>query len=151
MKLFQDVKISRQSSIWILILFLLAIFGISSRIWLSEDSYISFRYIDQLFAGNGLVFNKNDRVEGFTHPYWLFLVLIVHSLGIHFHQGSILLGFLLILSGLGIFTYLKLKKGYLLWIFPAILVSHEGFRDFSTSGLEFPLTFFALPTHLAQL
>ncbi|MCB1142648.1 MAG: hypothetical protein H7A24_04585 [Leptospiraceae bacterium] len=144
MKLFQDVKISRQSSIWILILFLLAIFGISSRIWLSEDSYISFRYIDQLFAGNGLVFNKNDRVEGFTHPYWLFLVLIVHSLGIHFHQGSILLGFLLILSGLGIFTYLKLKKGYLLWIFPAILVSHEGFRDFSTSGLEFPLTFFLL-------
>jgi hypothetical protein len=137
-----NIRNNKKNVIWIVILFVLAVYAIISRIWIAEDAYISFRYIVNLFSGNGLVFNKLERVEGFTHPYWLLLITLIHSLGIHFHQGSILVGLILSLSGLGILTYLKIKTKSYLWIFPAVLISHEGFRDFATSGLEFSLTFF---------
>ncbi len=124
--------------------FFIAIYAFITRIWVAEDAYISFRYILSLTAGHGLVFNLGERVEGFTHPYWLFLVSCLHFLGIHFHKGSILLGFFFSLSGFVILFYDKIKKGNVIYLLPALLVSHEGFRDFSTSGLEFSFTFFLL-------
>ena len=34
------------------------------RAWLCDDAFISFRYADNLVAGDGLVFNAGERVEG---------------------------------------------------------------------------------------
>ena len=36
-----------------------------------DDAYISLRYLRQWGAGNGLVFNPGERVEGFSNPLWL--------------------------------------------------------------------------------
>jgi hypothetical protein len=36
----------------------------------SEDAYITFRFARNLVAGNGLVFNPNERVFGFSSPVW---------------------------------------------------------------------------------
>ena len=42
--------------------------------WVTEDAYITFRVIDNLNAGYGLVWNLGERVQVFTHPLWLFLL-----------------------------------------------------------------------------
>lgn len=126
------------------ILFITLLYAVISRIWVAEDAYISFRYILNLVEGKGLVFNSGERIEGFTHPYWLFLVTLLHILGIPFHQGSICLGVLFTFLGSYFFIKsLKRNSPYLL-IFPSVLISQEGFRDFATSGLEFSLTYFLL-------
>lgn len=43
---------------------------------ITDDGFINFRVVDQVFAGNGPVFNAGQRVEAYTSPAWL-LVLIV--------------------------------------------------------------------------
>ncbi|UJR80644.1 hypothetical protein [Sandaracinus amylolyticus] len=39
----------------------------------SDDAFISFRYAERLLAGDGLVFNAGERVEGFTNLGYLLL------------------------------------------------------------------------------
>jgi hypothetical protein len=39
----------------------------------ADDTYISLQYARNLVHGNGLVFNLGERVEGFTHPLWVFV------------------------------------------------------------------------------
>ena len=96
--------------------FLLALYAFVTRIWVAEDAYISFRYILSMTAGHGLVFNQGERVEGFTHPYWLFLVSFFHFIGIHFHKGSILLGFFFTLSGYLLLFYDKINMGNTIYL-----------------------------------
>lgn len=43
--------------------------------WVADDAFITFRYLDQAIHGHGLVFNRGERVQGFTHPLWVLLVL----------------------------------------------------------------------------
>jgi hypothetical protein len=43
--------------------------------WLMDDAYIYFRYVDNLiFLDFGLVYNKDEYVEGFSSPLWVLLL-----------------------------------------------------------------------------
>jgi hypothetical protein len=43
--------------------------------WTSDDGFINLRYVDQIRHGNGPVFNAGERVEAFTSPLWLAVLL----------------------------------------------------------------------------
>jgi len=47
-----------------------------------DDAYISFRYAENLVAGNGLVYNVGERVEGYTNFLWTLLVAAAVKAGI---------------------------------------------------------------------
>jgi hypothetical protein len=47
-----------------------------------DDAYISFRYADNLVAGNGLVYNVGERVEGYTNFLWTLLIAAAAKAGI---------------------------------------------------------------------
>ena len=49
--------------------------------WLSDDAFISFRYAQNLIAGNGLVYNPGERVEGYTNFLYTMLVALLLRLG----------------------------------------------------------------------
>ncbi len=49
-------------------------FAFITRNYLMDDAYISLRYLDNLLAGNGLVFNPGERVEGITNVGWVFFL-----------------------------------------------------------------------------
>ena len=120
----------------------LGLYAVVSRLWAAEDAYITFRYIDNLLHGYGLVYNIGDRVEGFTHPLWLILVTIPAALGIPIRAGALLLSLGLTVASLILLTfYSKDGKGNVVALPLALvlLLIHTGFRDFSVSGLEFPL------------
>ena len=126
------------------IILLLGIYGIVDHTWVTEDAYITFKHIDNLFAGNGFTFNRGEHVEGFTHPAWATLIIFLRLVGISNHSASVILGIICSITGmiLGL-RYLR-KSELTLLIFPVLLVVNSGFRDFSTSGLEFSLTFLLL-------
>ena len=44
--------------------------------WVSEDSFITFRYVSNALQGYGPVFNVGERVQGYTHPLWYILLLL---------------------------------------------------------------------------
>lgn len=58
-----------------------ALFVIGMGVWLAwrerslfDDSFITFRYIQNGLAGHGLVFNIGERVEGYTNFMWLVVI-----------------------------------------------------------------------------
>ena len=116
-----------------------------SSAWVTEDAFISFRYVNNLWDGHGLVFNIGERVQGFTHPLWLFLLALVPgratyeysiALGLFFTAGAALL------VGLAWRNRIKQAAGFVLA--SIILASSNSFRSYSTSGLENSLTHFLL-------
>lgn len=48
----------------------------------TDDAYISFRYLDNLLAGQGLVFNVGERVEGYTNLLWILLIAPWRAMGL---------------------------------------------------------------------
>jgi hypothetical protein len=57
-----------------------------------DDAYISFRYAEQLLAGEGLVFNSGERVEGFTNPTWTLASACWGLLGVPYVWGAKFMG-----------------------------------------------------------
>jgi arabinofuranosyltransferase len=48
--------------------------------WTHDDGFITFRVVDQIFAGHGPVFNAGQRVEAFTSPLHVVLLVVLRAL-----------------------------------------------------------------------
>ncbi len=108
--------------------------------WVAEDAYITFRVVENLYQGHGLVYNPGERTEAFTHPLWMAALVVLRGTGLPLHAGSVLLGLTLTLAG--IFLLLRSSGGFP--IAAVSLCAISGFRDFSTAGMEFSPVFFLL-------
>ena len=69
----------------------LLVFNLVSFYSFTDDAYISFRYLDNWLAGNGLVFNPGERVEGYTNFLWIVLLAPLSFFGLSPETGSMLL------------------------------------------------------------
>jgi arabinofuranosyltransferase len=49
------------------------------RRWMNEDAFINLRIVDQIFAGHGPVFNAGERVETYTSPLWLGVLVVARG------------------------------------------------------------------------
>lgn len=108
--------------------------------WVSEDAFITFRVIDNLWAGHGLVWNPGERVQVYTHPLWL---LIISPFGSTFggaYWGVLAVSYILLLFSIGLLLLCVGKRAHWagLWGVVALLWS-RAFMDYSSSGLENPL------------
>ena len=115
--------------------------------WVSDDSFITLRYVNNVLDGYGPVYNINERVLGYTHPLWFLCVL----------TGSLIFGNpALVAIGLGLaltcatmlsFAWLLYSSAKYSWVSVAVLglasillVSSDSWLSFQTSGLENSLT-----------
>jgi len=110
--------------------------------YVSDDAFISFRYVKNLLEGHGLVFNPGERVEGYTNFLWVMLLAAAQFL---LPSASLLRisQFLGILFGaLTIFLVLRFSWRIRQPFWPlgllggALLAAHSGFVAWSTGGLE---------------
>ncbi len=53
----------------------------SGHTWGSDDAYISYRYAENLFHGNGLVFNPGEKIEGYSSLLYALMVTPAFLLG----------------------------------------------------------------------
>jgi hypothetical protein len=109
--------------------------------WFGDDCFITLRYIDNWFAGKGLVYNEGERVEGYTHFLWMLLVSFFKLLGANTLQAALQLGLVCYVCTLVVMalTSLRLQSPYTNIILPfglLALVTHHHFNAFATSGLE---------------
>jgi arabinofuranosyltransferase len=117
--------------------------------WMSEDGFINLRVVSELRAGHGPVFNPGERVEAYTSPLWLF-VLVVGDLLMPVRLEYVAVGFGISLAvvglGLVILGAVRLhsdEAGGRVW-FPAgalVLAVLAPMWRFASSGLETGLTF----------
>lgn len=108
-----------------------------SRVWVADDAYITFRHVAQFLAGNGLTYNTIERVEGFTHPLWALLLSFFGWLGAPLSGAAVTLDLLCAATFL---IAIGTAEGSLGPLVMAMVVSCSGFIDFTTSGLETPMT-----------
>ncbi len=107
--------------------------------WLCDDAYITFRTIDNFTTGNGLVWNVGERVQAFTHTLWLFLLS-----GVYFFTNDIALTALWISVALAVLGVIVLAANArspgtaIAGI--VLLILSKAYIDFSSSGLENPLS-----------
>jgi arabinofuranosyltransferase len=112
--------------------------------WTSDDGFINFRYVDQIRHGNGPVFNAGERVEAFTSPLWLAVLLALDLvIPLRLEWIAVVAGLALTAAG---FTFAG-AGAYRLWnhvaragvVLPAglvVLVAVPPVWDFATSGLD---------------
>lgn len=109
---------------------------------LADDAYISFRYARQLAAGQGLVFNRGERVMGFSNPLWTLLLAGGEAVGVAGELFAPVLGALAMALLLGVLwgwaqTGLRSWPSRLLLLgFP---VTCGTVALWTTAGLEGPL------------
>jgi len=69
---------------------------VGARAWsfdlLADDAFITLRYLRSLLAGEGLVYNPGERVEGFTSLGWLLALVPFGALGIDLVLAARVLG-----------------------------------------------------------
>jgi len=118
--------------------------------WIGDDAYITFRALENFLHGYGPVFNVGERVQVFTHPLWFLIQAAANAVvGLWRNNpfGNAQLFFLNLLFSIGLsFLVVFLLAGWtattargaLLAV--ATLVLSKAYLDYSTSGLENPLT-----------
>jgi hypothetical protein len=95
----------------LLVVALAVVLGIAAAAgaaWVCDDSYISFRYAENLVQGKGLVYNAGERVEGYTNPLWTLLIAASLGAGLSAEAAAI---------ALGVGCYVLLTACLLLWSF----------------------------------
>jgi arabinofuranosyltransferase len=123
----------------VVIIFFVAL--IIKTAWLSDDAYISFRTIDNLINGETLLrWNIAERVQSYTSPLWLFVLIPFIFITKEFYFTVIFVS--LIFSVLTLFLLLKkiAKDTTFGTIAVLLLPMSKAFIDYSTSGLENPLS-----------
>src|SRR4029450_2783478 len=111
--------------------------------WLSDDAYITFRTIDNFVNGYGLRWNVAERVQAYTHPLWMLLLSAVYVWTRQMYLTAIVVSMVLSLAAvalLGWYYWRRHVDPLLLSTGLGILVLSRAFVDYSTSGLENPLT-----------
>lgn len=129
-----------QTSSLLVIILLCAFFIILlRRAWFCDDAYITFRTIDNLINGYRLTWNISERVQVFTHPLWMLLLSVFY-----FFTHEIYYTGLAISITISLITVIILVRRFSLPsaapVALLILLLSKAFVDFSTSGLENPLS-----------
>jgi arabinofuranosyltransferase len=117
--------------------------------WTSDDAYLTFRTVDNWLHGYGLRWNPLERVQVFSHPLWLLIVAAGYAM-----TGETYYTVLALSAALTWATVLTLvcriaRDGAAALGAAAILLLSKSFIDFSTSGLEHPLTHLLLALFFA--
>lgn len=107
--------------------------------WVSDDAYYTFRTIDNFVHGYGLRWNAVERVQVYTHPLWLALVTPFYAVTGEAFFTVIAISIVLTLVALWWLIEMAPSLGSAAVALSVLLLS-RAFVDYSTSGLENPLT-----------
>jgi arabinofuranosyltransferase len=126
-----------------LTLFGAAIYLLIRSAWVSDDAYITFRVVDNFLNGYGLRWNTAERVQVYTHPLWMLMMVPVQAMFGDPMVPVMALGILMSLVSLGLLWRGGQARG---WAIPVmvLLLSSKAFIDYGTSGLENPLSILLL-------
>ncbi len=112
--------------------------------WVSDDAFITLRTIDNFWNGYGLRWNAIERVQTYTHPAWMLLLGAVYGVTREPHLTMLAVS----LAVTGVVAWQLIRR-----LTPAggafalmALAGSRAFVDYSTSGLENPLSHLLVAT-----
>lgn len=124
-----------------MLVWLLFAYAVLRNAWIGDDSFITWRALDNLLEGRGWTSDPSQRVQGFTSVLWALVVAVPYSLGADVYWAA--MGTSLVCSLGAAALLLRRARGPramyaacagVLW-----LALSSAYVDYSTSGLENPL------------
>lgn len=118
--------------------------------WLSDDAFITFRVSDNLVHGFGPTWNAGERTQVFTHPLWFLLFSVCYLITREPYFTGIVLSLAVSLAT-ALFVAVRLTPSP--WTAGCAVLAlsfSRAFVDYSTSGLENPLSHLLLAIFLHE-
>jgi len=127
-----------QNTIYLLIILFFII--LVRTAWIADDAFLTMRTVDNFINGYGLRWNILERVQIYTHPMWMFMLsalyFFIRDPFVVFYTLTIVLSMVTVYLFANKFAAPSAK----VIIGISILIFSKAFLDYSTSGLENPLT-----------
>ena len=114
--------------------------GLVRSAWLCDDAFISFRSVRNVVEGHGLTYNPVERVQSFTHPLWVLLLIPFYALTGEIVFTALALSMGLTLCALWIAYRIFSGSPKVMVCFLGACIASAAWTDYSTSGLENPLS-----------
>ncbi len=133
----------------ILIFVLFYVFIITRNAWLGDDAYITFRTVTNFVHGYGLSYNAAERVQSYTHPLWMVLLTFNYFIFREFYFTTIGLSMLLSAAMALVLAFGIARAPLSAILAVGILPLSKAFVDYSTSGLENPLSHLLVVVYFA--
>jgi arabinofuranosyltransferase len=118
----------------------LYLFFLVRNSWASDDAFITLRVVTNIIHGYGPNWNGAERVQVFTHPLWMAILIPFYTAIRNPFFTLYVAGF--VFSAIAVFFLLH-KFSPSTWtvaIFTVLLLASKAFMDYSSSGLENPLS-----------
>jgi arabinofuranosyltransferase len=116
--------------------------------WLGDDDFITFRSVEQLFAGHGPRWNPHERVQAFTHPLWFGLLAAGRSFVHDVFWSSLGLAYACAAAALAVAWRILDGDAWRWALVVGTLLSSKAFVDYCSTGLENALSFLLLAVFL---
>src|SRR5437773_4317991 len=118
--------------------------------WINDDAYVSFRTIDNALHGFGLRWNVIQRVQTYTHPLWLLVMTAAAAVTGDVYYTAIAVTLILSLAAVALIGLKLSPSAPAAALGFSALVLSRSFVEYSTSGLENPLSHLLLVVYLAM-
>ena len=133
-------RMTNKQRLIIFISLLIFLFLLFRNSWASDDAFITLRVVTNLIHGYGPNWNGVERVQVFTHPLWMAILIPFYAVFRNPFFTLYAAGF--VFSGVTVFLLLY-KFIPSVWSVPlatTLLLASKAFMDYSSSGLENPLS-----------
>lgn len=118
--------------------------------WLGDDAFITFRTVDNFVAGYGMRWNVAERVQSFTHPLWFLTMSGAYFFSREIYFTAYALTIAASLAAV-VLTLRHASSVAMVLLGGVALVFSKAFVDYSTSGLENPLSHLLVVLFIAGL
>ena len=112
--------------------------------WVGDDAQITLRQVWNFVQGYGITFNFPDRVQAFTHPLWFLILSCASFITQEIYYTTVILSIIISISSILLLFIIELdqERSNITIVTPVLLLLFSwSFFDYTTSGLENPLTF----------
>lgn len=108
--------------------------------WTGDDAVFTFRSILNFLNGYGPNFNINERVQAYTHPLWFMLLTVVTVITKNTFTAAYVSSIFISITSFWILLSNKKSNIFGVLLTGLSLLLSKAYIDYSTSGLENPLT-----------
>ncbi|MEJ2612229.1 MAG: hypothetical protein P8179_19725, partial [Candidatus Thiodiazotropha sp.] len=108
--------------------------------WISDDAAITLRTVLNFIHGFGPTFNIDERVQAYTHPLWFFILSLGSLISGNVFYTTFVISITVTIISLGLLLNNISRNPFVLVLIGLAVVLSKAFVDFSTSGLENPLS-----------
>lgn len=133
-------SMNRQNQPLVYFMFAVSLAVLFRTAWVGDDAFITMRSIDNWVHGYGLTWNVIEHVQTYTHPLWLLLLTPFYLLIGNAYLTLIAVSLFVSVIVIILFLNFSARDELTVLVGWAILILSKAFVDYSTSGLENPLS-----------